>query len=506
MLIQKNSTDLYNSYVQQMHRIADLRYANAVLQWDQETYLPKKATDFRGQQSATLSELAHEFFTAPALGHLLEELSGRTDLDANQQRNIALTKYDFDKSIKLPAAFVRKISEQVTKSYHAWVAARKQNSFAIFLPELEQLTGLKKQEADLLGYEDHPYNALLNDYEKGSHVAWLDGIFGNLLQPLKALLDEVLVKQEKITDPLSQYFEKDKQWAFCNDLLQRMGFDFGLGRQDLSEHPFTTSFSPQDVRITTRINEQNLGYMTWSTLHELGHAWYEQGLPTEQYGLPLGEACSLSIHESQSRLWENCIGRSLPFCQWLMPIIAQHFPKQMKGVTAEQLYHSLNEVKPSLIRTEADELTYHFHVMIRYEIEKKLMAGILHVNEIPILWNEMYLKYLGVTVPDDKHGCLQDIHWSHGSFGYFPTYSLGSLYAVQMFYQSKKDLVANYNITGEERFKKMRSWLGNHVHIKGRMLESDILCKSICGEGLNSEIFIDYARSKFMSQGSNSVR
>jgi carboxypeptidase Taq len=498
MLIQKNSTDLYNSYLQQMHRIADLRYANAVLQWDQETYLPKKATDFRGQQSATLSELAHEFFTASTFGSLLEELSGRTDLDANQQRNIALGKYDFDKSVKLPAAFVRKMSEQVTKSYHAWVAARNQNSFAIFLPELEQLTGLKKQEADLLGYESHPYNALLNDYEKGSNVAWLDGVFGKLLQPLKALLDEVLVKQAKVTDPLNQFFDKDQQWAFCNDLLQRMGFDFGLGRQDLSEHPFTTSFSPQDVRITTRINEQNLGFMTWSTLHELGHAWYEQGLPTTQYGLPLGEACSLSIHESQSRLWENCIGRSHSFCEWLLPIIAEHFPKQMEGVTAEQLYHSVNEVKPSLIRTEADELTYHFHVMIRYEIEKKIMAGDLQVKEIPILWNELYSKYLGINVPDDKQGCLQDIHWSHGSFGYFPTYSLGSLYAVQLFYQLQKEKISKDESIAQGTFTPVINWLGKNVHTKGRQQESDALCSEICGEGLNSEIFIRYARSKFL--------
>ncbi len=498
MLIHKNSTDLYNSYLQQMHRIADLRYANAVLQWDQETYLPTNATDFRGQQSATLSELAHEFFTAPSLGHLLKDLSERTDLDVNQQRNIALSKYDFDKSVKLPAVFVRKMSEQVTKSYHAWVAARKENSFTIFLPELELLTALKKQEADLLGYENHPYNALLNDYEKGSNVAWLDGVFGKLLQPLKTLLNEVLANQIQVTDPLMQFFDKHQQWAFCNDLLSRMGFDFGIGRQDLSEHPFTTSFSPQDVRITTRIHEQNLGYMTWSTLHELGHAWYEQGLPIAAYGLPLGEACSLSIHESQSRLWENCIGRSLSFCQWLLPIIAEHFPKQMEGVTAAQLYQSLNKVNPSLIRTEADELTYHFHVMIRYEIEKKLMAGDLQVNEIPILWNELYLKYLGVTVPDDRQGCLQDIHWSHGSFGYFPTYSLGSLYAVQLFNQLKKEFDMASICLGKKSFKQVTDWLGKQVHSKGRMMESDVLCKNICSDGLSSEMFIDYARRKFI--------
>ena len=498
MFSQKKTKELYEDYVQRMQRIADLRYANAVLQWDQEIYLPKKGAGFRGQQLATLGELAHEFFTCRASGDLLEELSSRSDLDHLQHRNIVLTKYDYQKSVKLPALFVRNLSEQVTKSYHAWVEARKQNSFAVFLPELEKLTALKKQEADLLGYENHPYNALLNDYEKGSNVEWLDAVFGKLLQPLKLLLDEVLLKQQDVTDPLAQHFPKDKQWAFCNDLLKRLGFDFELGRQDISEHPFTTSFSPQDVRITTRINESNLGYMTWSTLHELGHAWYEQGLPVEEYGLPLGEACSLSIHESQSRLWENCIGRSLPFCEWLLPVMVEHFPGQMKGVSAEQLYQSLNRVRPSLIRTEADELTYHFHVMIRYEIEKKIMAGDLQIMDIPILWNELYLKYLGLTVPDDNRGCLQDIHWSHGSFGYFPTYSLGSLYAVQLFYRIKEDVKTEDENVRAGNLMPVLDWLRKNVHTKGRQMESDELCRALCSKGLDSETFISYARSKFL--------
>ena len=482
-----------------MQRIADLRYANAVLQWDQETYLPKKGAGFRGQQLATLGELAHEFFTAGTMGNLLEELGSRTDLDPLQLRNIELSKYDYEKSVKLPSGFVRKMSEQVTKSYHAWVIARRQNSFALFQPELEQLTALKKQEADYLGYENHPYNALLNDYEKGSNVQWLDGIFGKLLVPLKTLVDSVLDQQQnEVADPLAQYFPKDVQWAFCNDLLSQMGFDTDMGRQDLSEHPFTTSFSPQDVRITTRIDEHNLGYMTWSTLHELGHAWYEQGLPIEEYGLPLGEACSLSIHESQSRFWENCIGRSPAFCEWLLPVICKHFPEQMKGVSAGQLYQSLNKVKPSLIRTEADELTYHFHVMIRYEIEKKLMAGDLQVVDIPILWKELYFKHLGIKVPDDKHGCLQDIHWSHGSFGYFPTYSLGSFYAVQIFESIKQKQIPTEEDIRSGNFSGILQWLQQKVHTKGRFLDTDALCFSVCEKGLDSAIFVNYAMGKFL--------
>ena len=498
MLILKDSKTLYEEYVQQMRRVADLRYAGAVLQWDQEIYLPKQGANFRGQQLATVGELAHEFFTAPALGNLLKELSGRNDLGTIEQRNISLSVYDYEKSIKLPATFVRNMSEQVTRSYHAWVDARTANRFELFAPELKKLTALKKQEADYLGYEHHPYNALLNDYEKGSNVQWLDAIFGKLLDPLKRLLDEVLIKQPAVTDPLAGFFPKETQWLFSNELIKRMGFDFETGRQDLSEHPFTTSFSAQDVRITTRINEGNLGYMTWSTLHELGHAWYEQGLPVLQYGLPAGEACSLSIHESQSRLWENCIGRSLPFCQWLLPLIAEYFPAQMASVTPEQLQQTLNRVSSTLIRTEADELTYHFHVVIRYEIEKEIMAGDLQVNDIPVLWNELYLKYLGIKVPDNQQGCLQDIHWSHGSFGYFPTYSLGSLYAAQLYSQMETGLESFKENISKGNFTSALNWLREQVHSKGRMMDSDALCSEICGTGLDSAVFIDYASRKFL--------
>ncbi|MEO7312339.1 MAG: carboxypeptidase M32 [Chitinophagaceae bacterium] len=498
MIIKKTTAALYTAYTDQLRRVADLRCANAVLQWDQETYLPKNGADFRGQQLATVGELAHQFFTAATVGDLLQELGSREDLDSVQKKNITLSAYDYSKAVKLPATFVRRMSEQVTKSYHAWVGARNQNSFGVFKPELEKLVVLKKQEADLLGYEGHAYNALLNEYERGSTVQWLDGVFGKLLQPLKSLVKDVTAKQTPVRNPLAQFFPKDLQWAFCNDLLQLMGFDFDSGRQDLSEHPFTTSFSPQDVRITTRIDENNLGYMTWSTLHELGHAWYEQGLPALQYGLPLGEACSLSIHESQSRLWENGIGRSPAFCEWLLPVIARHFPIQMKDVTPEQLYQSLNIVTPSLIRTEADELTYHFHVMIRYQIEKRIMAGDLQVGDIPILWNELYSEYLGVKVPDDKNGCLQDIHWSHGSFGYFPTYSLGSLYAVQLLNRIGAEVPDMDDKLSAGSFEPVLAWLRSNVHKQGRSMESDELCKFLCEQGLETNLFIRYGRSKFL--------
>ena len=491
-----STRDLYNNYRDHMQKIADLRYSNAVLQWDQETYMPKGGAANRGRQVATLSETAHEWFTAEKTVQLLAALLQRTDLPEDDRRNVELTRYDLDKAVKLPASFVRRQSEAVNKAFHLWLESRQANRFAIFEPALEVLVELKREEAALLGYEAHPYDALLNDYEKGCTVAFLDEVFGNLKAPLQELIDRATAAPLIDNAFLHQFIPKEKQWAFSIDLLQKMGFDSRTGRQDMSEHPFTTSFSSQDVRITTRIDEQDIAGMIWSTIHELGHAFYEQGLPGNQYGLPLGEYCSLGIHESQSRLWENCVGRSLPFCKWLLPLLQAHFPENFKGVSAEQLFRAINHVKSSLIRTESDELTYHFHVIIRYEIEKQLIEGSLKVKDVPVLWDELYKKYLGITVPDDKQGCLQDVHWSHGSFGYFPTYSLGSLWAAQIFEKMGGELPHLLNEIENGEFSVVLKWLRGKIHEFGRKFASRELTLKITGAELDTASFFRYAIKK----------
>lgn len=486
----------YNDFVHRMRCIADVRYANAVLQWDQETYLPPKGAALRGQQMATLSEIAHDLFADASLGDLLNELSGSEELTAEEQKNVALTLEDYNKNKKYSAAFVRKMSEATSAAYHAWIDARKQNSFKVFEKELDHLVSLKKEEAEILGYKAHPYDALLNEYEKGATVQWLDQLFDELQVPLKVLLDKIVNKPAPATDFLYQPFDKDAQWKFGLEILKLMGYDFEAGRQDLSEHPFTTNFSAQDVRVTTRIDENDFTSMTWSCLHEGGHGLYEQGLPVEAYGLPLGEYCSLGIHESQSRLWENCIGRSFAFIRFVLPIMQRYFP-QLSSVSAQQLMGAVNKVQPSLIRTEADELTYHFHVMIRYQVEKLLMEGHLATKDIPACWNELYKKYLGVTVPDDKNGCLQDIHWSHGSFGYFPTYTLGSLYAAQFYHKIKQGFAGLNDAIANGEFTEVHSWLKTHVYQYGRRFTSDELCNKITGEPLQMKHFIQYASEKY---------
>jgi carboxypeptidase Taq len=487
----------YQQYIALMQKVADVKYSNAVLQWDQETYLPAKGAEARARQMATLSELAHDMFTGGNLGELLESLQADS-LDADQQKNVDLTREEFTKQKKFSSEFVRKMSEAVSTSFYAWIDARKQNDFAVFEPALTRLLELKRQEADILGYEQHPYNAMLNEYEKGATVSELDAVFSEIKSPLHELVIEIQSKHQPNDFFLQKTYPKDKQWEWGLYIAKQLGFDFEAGRQDISEHPFTTNFSSSDVRITTRIDEHDFANMTWSTIHEVGHGLYEQGLPAAMYGLPLGEYASLGIHESQSRLWENCVGRGLEFWNYYLPHLKTYFPEQLADVDTKQFVGAINKVQPSLIRTEADEVTYHFHVMIRYELEKQLIAGSLQVKDIPTYWNEQYKNLLGVIVPDDKHGCLQDVHWSHGSFGYFPTYSLGSFYAAQFWEQAKKELpnlLTEISTTGSTA--SLLAWLRSKIHLHGKRYTSAELCQLVTGRKLDSAVFIAYTKSKF---------
>ncbi len=480
-----------------MQKIADLKNSLAVLQWDQETYLPSKGASFRARQIATLSELIHQFSTEDKLGQMLDDLRSDNTLSPSEAKNVSLTSDDYSKQKKYSTAFVRRLTETISKSFHSWLKARKQNTFAIFETDLAELIELKKQEAEIIGYTAHPYDALLDEFEKGCTVELLDRTFTGIRPRLKNLLDEITSQQQVDDSFLYQFFPKDRQWEYGLYLIDQLGFDKEAGRQDLSEHPFTTSFNKNDVRITTRINENDFNSMTWSCIHEVGHALYEQGLPETEYGLPCGEYASLSIHESQSRLWENNIGRSFGFWNYQYPKAQQFFPDQFGKISLNQFYKGINKVQPSFIRTEADELTYHFHVMIRYELEKKLIEGSLSTHDIPAYWNEQYARYLNVDVPDDVRGCLQDVHWSHGSFGYFATYSLGSFYAAQLFAAAEKALPGLGATIEKGNTSTILSWLRNQVHHFGRMYNSEELCKQASGEVLDIEYFMKYLIDKY---------
>jgi len=485
----------YKNHVQQVH---DLYAAAAVLSWDKEVNLPPKGAAFRSRQVATLSGLAHEQFTDSVFGKNIRALLvSNGALEDAQHRNLERTLEDYDKATCLDRAFVVRRSEAVSRGYHAWLEARKENDFSLFQDALSELVDIKKEEAEHLGYEDHPYDALLDQFEPGYKSSQLDELFADVRGKLVEFVRRLREKPQVDDQFLHQPYDTDQQWDFSIYMLKNMGYDFDAGRQDISPHPFTITFSPQDVRVTTHAAPNNFSSMCWSSIHEGGHALYEQGLPVEQYGMPLGQSCSLAIHESQSRLWENQVGRSLPFWRAHYPKLQKRFPQQLGDVSLETFYRGINKIAPSPIRIESDELHYHFHILIRYEIEKALIEGTIEVKDLPTIWNEKYKDYLDLDIPDDNTGVLQDIHWAHGSIGYFPTYSLGSFYAAQFFAQAQKDIPGLDEQIVQGDNSQLLQWLREHIHAHGRYYTADELCQKITGESLNFDYFMAYAAEKY---------
>jgi carboxypeptidase Taq len=488
----------YKAYKERLTKIADIGYTTAILGWDQETYMPEKGAGFRAQQVSTLSGIIHEQFTDKEFGKILKKLDDAPKkLTEKQRRNITQTLKDYKRQKKYTREFVELLSKTTSECFQAWQKARKENNFKLYAPHLTKMIALKRKEAEILGYKKHPYDALLDQYEPGARVADLDILFKDVRSQLVAFVKKIAAAKQNDDKFMYLNYPKDKQWDFGIELLKQMHFDFEAGRQDYSAHPFTTSFSAKDVRVTTRVSENNLKSMVWSCIHEGGHALYEQGLPDSEYGLPSGEAISLGIHESQSRLWENMVGRSLPYWKANIKKAQKYFPENLNTVSAEQFWKASNIVTPSFIRTEADELTYHFHILIRYEIEKALMDGSLQVKNLPAYWNAKYKEYLGVKVPNDAQGVLQDIHWSHGSIGYFPTYSLGSFYAAQFYATAKKEIKSLENSIENGNLLPLLEWLREKIHKHGKYYSAEELCKKVTGEKLNFKYFMDYAKEKY---------
>ncbi len=486
----------YKKYAEHLQKVADVQYAAAVLNWDQEVMMPAKGAEARSRQLATLNVIAHKWITEPDFGQLLEDLSADDSLTWEQKRNVELSLKDFNRQKKYNSEFVQKLSQTISRAFNAWAEARKKSDFSLFLPSFEDIISMKREEAQLLGYAAHPYDALMDEFEPGATVAMADHLFEGVRKSLLELLEKVQNSPKVVNQLEDKKFEISRQLEVTITFLKNMGYDFDAGRQDISAHPFTTNFGSRDVRITTRANENDLFEILSGSIHEGGHALYEQGLLFENYGLPAGTYASLGIHESQSRLWENNIGRSYAFWKNNLEVIKKAFPKQLEGLTAREVYEANNIVQPSLIRVQADELTYHFHIMIRYELEKMLIEGTLEARDVKAAWNEMYKKYLGLDVPSDAQGVLQDIHWSHGSLGYFATYSLGSFYAAQFFNQAKKDIPELESKIASGDLLTLKNWLNTKIHVHGRLYQAEDLCEKITGEKLNFEYFRQYMEDK----------
>ncbi len=488
---------LYEQYKAQMSKLADLSAVMATLHWDQEVNMPKNGAASRGRQLATLSAMAHEHFTDDKIGNLLSRMERMTSLDEVQRKNIAITREQYDKATLFDEAFVIRRSQAISHAFAKWIEARQADDYGIYVDALQQIIDIKKEEAKIIGYKDHPYDALLHEYEPGLTTKRISEIFDHVKAELKPLLKKIKKSKSINTKMLQGHFDKDTQWQYGIEILKQIGYDFDSGRQDISEHPFSTSFGPGDTRVTTRIDESDFCNMLFSTIHEGGHALYEQGLPAEEYGLATGSYISLSIHESQSRLWENHVGRSKAFWTYNYPSLQQQFPRIFKKQNLKKFYKAINAISPGYIRTEADELHYHYHVIIRFEIEQMIMNGEVSAKNLKELWNEKYIEYLGIKVKSDILGVLQDVHWAHGGIGYFPTYSLGSFYAAQFYQQALNDRPKIEKKIAKGDPSSLLNWLRKNIHQHGRRYEAEELCQRITGEPLNVEHFLRYARNKF---------
>ncbi|GHT97129.1 carboxypeptidase M32 [Spirochaetia bacterium] len=477
----------------------------AVLQWDQETYLPIKGVEDRSEQLSLMEGIAHERFTNPEIGRLLQELGsdakhpdGDETLPSQERDFLKVLRRGYDRAVKLPADLVRDAARAEGLSQAAWVQARKHNDFQAFAPHLSAMIDFARKKAACWGYEGSAvYDGLLDIYEPGLPAAKIDALFGPLRDRLAALLKRIAVRPQIDAPFLKQNYDIAAQARFNQELMDWLGFDKERGRLDITAHPFTTSLGFDDVRITTRYFQNNLLSSVFSTIHESGHAFYEMGLPPAFRGSCLADGASMAVHESQSRFWENVIGRSRPFWEGRFPALKAAFPEQLAGVDAHAFYRAVNRVEPSLIRVDADEVSYGLHIILRFELEKRLFAGTLAVQDLPAAWRKAMKDLIGVEPETDADGVLQDVHWSQGSFGYFPSYALGNLYGLQFTKKLRRDIPDFENAITQGNFRPIYTWLKDTIYIWGRRLDPPALLKQVTGEDLSALPFLDYIESKY---------
>ncbi len=481
--------------------VSDIANATAVLGWDQQTYMPPGGGGARAMQLATLSRLAHEHFVSGELQDTLEKAKREIadlDPDSDDARLVKVTDRLLQKRIKVPAAWVEEESRITSLAHQDWEKARADANYDLFAPHLEKILALKREYADFFKPYDHIYDPLLDDYEPGMKTADVEPVFAKLRQRQVPLIQAIMDSNVVVDDSaLRQDFDEQKQWDFGVDVITKFGYDFQRGRQDKSTHPFTTSFSADDVRITTRFDRNFLSPALFGTLHEAGHAMYAQGLTPELDRTTLGGGASLGMHESQSRMWENLIGRSRPFWKAFYPQLQKTFPAQLGDVSLDDFYPAINKVDRTFIRVDADEATYNLHIMLRFELELALLQGELSINDLPQAWNDKFESYFGIKPPDDAKGVLQDIHWSFGGFGYFSTYTLGNLIAAQLWDKMNTDIPDLEAQIEKAQFGDMLAWLRKNIHQHGAKFEPLELLERITGSGLEVEPYLDYLENKF---------
>ena len=480
-----------------------LTHTAAVLSWDQETYMPACAVAERAEQLALLEGLVHDRTTAPEIGEILVSLGAAPQAPAGtvalEREDRALVRESYrwhQRACRLPRELVTRLARETSLAQACWVESRRRSDYERFRPNLEVLVGLNREKAALLGFQEHPYDALLDEYEPWMRTAVVSGLFAQLEDRLRRLLDRIRGCPRSI-EPLSGSFPPDRQRALCETVLGELGFDRDRGRLDVSAHPFSTTLGANDIRLTTRFDEAHLAGALFGTIHEAGHGMYEQGIDPSLDGTILAAGASLGIHESQSRFWENIVGRSLPFSRRYLPRLCALFPEPLSGWDAEALHRAVNKVEATHIRVEADEVTYNLHIILRFNLEVRLIAGELEPKDLPAAWREESVRLLGIEPARDSEGVLQDIHWSMGAMGYFPTYALGNLYAAQFAAAMREDLPDFDVLVAAGSFVDLLQWLRERIHRHGKVYNATDLCERVTGSPLSIDPFVRYLEGKF---------
>lgn len=494
----------YEKLLELMGELADLEAAHSLLDWDRQTFMPPGGASVRAMQLSTISKLAHEKTVSDELAAVFEaakEEVANMDPDSDEARIIRKAERDFEKKRKVPPEWTGEFYHTTSLSNQAWEKARAESDFAYFQPHLEKVVELRKQYSEFFAPYDHPYDPVLDYFEPGIQTVEVKSVFDELRSQQVRLVQEITEHGVPVDDSvLHKYFEEGKQWDFGVEVIKALGYDFDRGRQDKTAHPFTTSFGINDVRITTRFNPNYIGTALFSTMHEAGHGMYDQGVKPglERTNLSLlMEGYSHAIHESQSRMIENLVGRSRPFWIGFYPKLQEVFPNQFGDVDLEILYRAINKVEPSFIRVEADEATYNLHIMLRFEIELALMENKLEVSDLPEVWNSKMEEYLGLTPPDDAQGVLQDVHWSIGYIGYFPTYALGTVMASQWWTKIEEDIPDLSQQIERREFGNLLAWLRENVHQHGAKFDPVDLLQRVTGSSLTAEPYLQYLREKY---------
>jgi carboxypeptidase Taq len=500
-MTEQSIQEVVSSFKDYVKKIMNYREAVGLLLWDMRTGAPKKGLDQRSQTVGMLSAEMFKMSVSPEMDQYLTRLTESSTwegLDDVTRKMVTEAKKEFDQSKLIPPKEYEEFVILRSKAESVWEEARANNDFALFQPYLEKLVATMKRFVDYWGSKGDRYDTLLDIYEPGMTVEMLDALFADLREKTINLLQRIQASPNKPqVDFLYKDYDRTKQKEFSLFILKEMGYDFGAGRLDETAHPFATGLNPGDVRVTTRFYPNDLRAGLFGTIHEGGHALYEQNVSSDLIGTNLCEGTSMGIHESQSRYWENGIGRSKPFWERYYDQLLEMFPEQLSGVSMDAFHRAVNEVTPSLIRVEADELTYNLHIMIRYELEKGLLNGRIEVADLPKVWNAKYEEYLGITPDSDANGVLQDVHWSAALFGYFPSYSLGNIYAAQIAKALEKDILNLDELIREGNLLPVKEWLKEKIHRHGKLKNPSEILEEVTGESINSGYLVEYLTKKY---------